>query len=513
MHSTLPLALAARPDQGRRAVRTALSLACLASILLLASIAAALVLPQAPGRMAEPSAALIASWPFWSYIAALPLPVPREGHDLALAVLLTSAVQFAAYGCAVYLAWKQPYSRRCLTIVVGVALMFLLAAVCALPNVNRDIFNYITSGRVAAVYGANPYLVPPDRFAADPLYQYASTRYTGFAGDNKLPAWTLLNGVLARLGGDNPVQNLLLYRSVFLLFNVANLALIGTILQKLQPGRLLAGLVAYGWNPIVTIHGQSKVDTVMVFFLLLAVLALVHEKSKLGIVALAVSAMVKLLTLPLIAVYWLMLLRARAWRKLLTSIVLVGLIVGIVYTPFWYGPELVSAQLRQLGSVAAAGPSLARLLLYAAFAGGIVLVGLSRDRRIESLLAGWALVLVLMALLLTRVGFSWYLLTLIAMASLVLDRRITLIVIAISFASFFMNAWDSAANDVINLPTLFPAPRFYLQVLLVCASALGLALLEVARRLHQRRAQLGQHNPNYAALSGAGKSFSRGTEP
>lgn len=497
MHLTRPLARAAQPTQARRTGQTTLFLACLAGIVLLTSAFTTLALPQAPGRMAEPSAALIAGWPFWSFIAALPLPVPRTGYALALAVLGASVVQFAAYGCAVYLAWRQPYGRRCMAIVIGAALLFFLVAACAMPNVNRDIFNYITSGRVAAVYGANPYQVPPDRFAADPLYQYASARYTGLAGDNKLPAWALLNAGLARLGGADPVINLLIYRFVFMGFNIANLALIAGILQKLQPERRLAGLVIYGWNPIVAIHGQSKVDTVMVFFLLLAVLALVHEKISLGTIALAISAMVKLFTLPLIAVYWLTLLRARAWRTLAASMALVGITVVAVYAPFWYGPELLSTQLSQLGSVASAGPSLARLLLYAAFAGGVALVGLSRDLRIDRLLSGWALIMLLMALLIMRLGFSWYLLTLIALTSLVVERRITLILLVLSFASYFMNAWDSASNDIVDLPMLFPAPRLYIQLLFVGASVLGLAALEYVRRQQQRRTRIGQPKPSY----------------
>ncbi|HEU5102006.1 MAG TPA: hypothetical protein VFU22_23450 [Roseiflexaceae bacterium] len=448
--------------------------------------------------MAEPSAGLIAVWPFWSFIASLPLPVPRDGQMLALAVLATSAVQFAAYGCAIFLVWKQPHSRRCLAIVVGTALLLVLSAVCALPNVNRDIYNYILSGRVAAVYGANPYQMAPDLFSADPLYQYASPRYTGIAGDNKLPVWTLLNAVLAGLGGDDPVRNLLIYRSVFLLFNIANLVVIASILWKVQPERLLAGLVVYGWNPVVTVHGQSKVDTVMVFLLLLAVLAFVYEKRRLGVIALALSALVKLLTLPLIAVYWLALVRARAWRTLAVSMLLVGLAVVALYAPFWYGPELITAQASQLGGVASAAPSLARLLLYGVFACAVVLVGLSRDERIESLLFGWALVLVLLALLVTKLGFSWYLLTLIALTSLVAEPRITLLVISLSFASFFMNAWDSASNDVIDLPMLFAAPRFYVQLLFVGASALGLAAFEFALRARQRRTRIGrQRTPNY----------------
>jgi hypothetical protein len=472
-------------------------LICLAGTLLVAGFFSALVLPQAPGRMAEPSAELIAAWPFWSFVVSLPLPVPRESHMLALAVAVMSIVKFAAYAAAVYLVWHQPYDRRCLIVVVGAALLLFMAAVCALPNVNRDIYNYITSGRVAAIYGANPYEVPPDQFSGDPLYRFASARYTSFIGDNKLPAWTLLNGALAGIGGHDPVANLLLYRVVFLLVNMANLGLIAAILKTVQPGRLLAGLTLYGWNPIVTVHGQSKVDTVMVLFLLLAVLAFVHKRSRLATIALGISALVKLFTLPLIAVYWLALARARAWRELAISMVLLGLTVIALYAPFWYGPDLLSAQLSQLGDLAAAGPSLARLLLYAAFVGGVFLVGIRRDGRVESLLFGWTLVLLLLALLVTRLGFSWYLLTLIAVTSLVLERRITLIVIALSFASFFLNAWDTASNDVVQLPMLFPAPRFYLQVLFLSASVLALAALEFGRRTRQRRTKVGGHSANY----------------
>ncbi|HKF94943.1 MAG TPA: hypothetical protein VKB96_10175, partial [Gammaproteobacteria bacterium] len=329
-----------------------LLLVCLAGILLVDSVYAAFVLPQAPGRMAEPSAELIAWLPLWSFVVALPLPIPRHGHTLAIMLLVTCVVKFAAYTCAIYLAWNLPFSRGRLVVVVGAALLFFLVAVAALPNVNRDIYNYILSGRVAAVYGANPYAFAPDRFPDDPLYRYASARYTGYAGDNKMPVWTLLNIVLARLGGDTPAANLLLYRTLFLLFNIGNVALIARILRMVTPQRQLAGLVMYAWNPIVVAYGQSKVDTVMIFFLLLAVLALLQEKRKLVLVVLGISALVKLITLPLLAVYWLYLLRARGARELVISTALLALTVLALYAPFWYGPELLGMQLRLLGNVA-----------------------------------------------------------------------------------------------------------------------------------------------------------------
>jgi hypothetical protein len=112
-------------------------------------------------------------------------------------------------------------------------------------------------------------------------------------GDNKFPARMLLNIVLADLGGDSPVANLLLYRLVFMLSNLANLALLAQILQAVQPRRVLAGLVLYAWNPIVIPQGQGKVDTMMVFFLPRAALALVRDRRKLAAVAPGASVLVK----------------------------------------------------------------------------------------------------------------------------------------------------------------------------------------------------------------------------
>jgi hypothetical protein len=105
------------------------------------------------------------------------------------------------------------------------------------------------------------------------------------------------------------------------------------------------------------------------------------------------------------------------------------------------------------------------------------------------MLTGWALVMVLFALFVSRLGFSWYLMTTIAMVSLVVERRFTLIVVILSFASFLLNAWDSASNEVVQMPMLFAGPRFSMQLLFVGASVLGLAVLEIARRARQRQAE------------------------
>jgi hypothetical protein len=204
-------------------------------------------------------------------------------------------------------------------------------------------------------------------------------------------------------------------------------------------------------------------------------------------VALGVSAFVKLITLPLAAVYWLSELRSRGARALATTTLLFGLTAVGLYAPFWHGLDLLTIQMRLLGSAPADGPDLFRLVVYAGFAAAVLCVGLSRDGRIEHMLRGWALLMLLFALFLSRPAFSWYLITLIAVAGLAVEWRLALITILLSSVSFLMNAWDTASNETFQLPVLLALPRFPTYLLIICAVALGMAALEVGRRARQRQ--------------------------
>lgn len=480
--ATDPLGIT-RTDDDRR---LALLLAGLGCALLLGTLFAAFVLPQSPGRTGQPSVDLFPALPLWSLAVALPLDVPRDGATLARALLATSVTQFAAYGMAIYLAWRRPAGRLSLSVAVAAALVCYLVAACALPNVNRDIFNYILSGRVAAAHGQNPHYVPPSMFPDDPLYRYASSQYTGFPGDNKLPAWTLLNVGLARIAGGDPVTSLLLYRATFLLFNVANVVLIVRTLRVVQPRRELAGALLYAWNPIVIGYAQSKVDTVMVFFLLLAAYWLARGRRGPAIVALAISALVKLITLPLAAVYWLHQLRARDWRGLAATTLLLGATSAALYAPFWQGPDLLWMHVGLLGGGKSLGPQLFQLAARGAFVAAVLWAAWRQDGRIAGLFSGWALVMLVFALFLTRLGFSWYLMTLIALAALAAERYLTPITIAVSFASFLLNAWDAASSATFRLPKPLALPRASLYLAFVSVVVLAAVAFEMLRRARRR---------------------------
>ena len=467
--------------------RFAFTLSLLACILLVTNLIWVFLLPQAPGRMAEVSALLIPRLPLWSFVVSLPFPIPRQGEQLALAILLLSGTRFGVYALAVYLCWRRESHPLTLGILVGAALLCFLITACALPNLDRDIYNYIVSGRVGAVHASNPYLATPDQFPADPIYPYASPRYTAIPGDNKLPAWMLLNMLLARLGGDDVVTNLLLYRCVFLLFNFANVALIACILRALGSHKELAGVALYAWNPISVAYGQSKVDTLMVFVLLLAILALVYARRRVAVVALTLSVFVKLITLPLLAVYALRELRARKWPELTVSALLVAVTAVCVYAPFWNGPDLLGMHIGLLAGASTAGPPALGLLVKAGFTLAVLWIGLGSDSSLVGLIRGWALVALLFSVFLTRLGFAWYLMTLIALVGLAVEWRMALATAALSLASFVMNTWDSASNDVFPLPQLFRLPRVLVYLVFIGVVGLLIAALALGRRIRQAR--------------------------
>lgn len=459
----------------------------LGGLLLLAFLFYNFVIPQTPGRLLRNSVELIPRFSLWSWLASLSLPVPTRPEAVAIGVVFFALLAFAAYGAAVFLGLKQDRKRITLAVVVVPALLFSFVSVLSMPNVNTDIYLYILHGRVAAIYGSNPYYVMADEFPDDPIYPYASKNYTNRPGD-KLPAWMVVNVLLARLAGDDPVTSLLVYRAAFFLFNAANLALIAAILKRLQPDFLPAGLILYGWNPVVVLYGQSKIDTVMACYLLLAVWFLVTGRELWGVLFLGLSALVKLITLPLAAVYVLRQIRLRQWRQLAMESLLLLAGVVLVSLFFWQGPELLYNVIALLGVAGAASPETARWLLQLSFILLVLWLGITQNGRLSHLIWGWSIILLYFCLFLIPPGYSWYLITLIALVSLTFDRRLTFMTLGLSFAAFLFNIWYSTFTETFPAPEMFAAPRFlvYLAIPFLAAVVTAGAFLWQKRRVSNK---------------------------
>lgn len=444
---------------------SALTLGALAFLLLISYSFYSFIVPQTPARLMRPSARLIHEFPLWSFIASFRLPILQTGQGVAILLVSFGLTAFTIYALALYVSWRAPSKPANIVVVLLAAVVFFAISAFSLPNFSTDIFDYIVRGRVATVYDSNPYYTPADRFPDDPIYTYASHQYTRLVAD-KMPTWMIINTLLARLTDDNPVTDLLVYRLVFMLFNLANVAIIGLIAHKLNRQHKITGIVAYAWNPIVALHGQGKADTVLVFFLLLAILLLIKTRSYLAIVSLTLSVFVKLITLPLMIVYLLREARLKRWRQLGIDTLLLLLTTLAIYAPFAREPGLILRHLSFLSVAGSAIPGSTRLLFVLAFGVFILVVCLFQDGSHEKLLGSWALVTLFFSLFLTKFGLSHYLITLVALTSLTLDWRILPITTTLSFSGFIFNTWYTNSNSTFPLPSVFTSPKFFIYLAL-----------------------------------------------
>ena len=457
-----------------------------AVVLLVAYFGYFFVIPQTPARIARPSASLIDDFRLWSWIVSLPLPIPPDPQSVAILLVVLTGITFAAYGLAVYLSWKAPARPNSLALVLIPACGYLLLSTFALPNLNTDIFNYMIRGRLSAVYNKDPYQAAVDEIPHDPVYPYAGHGYTEEAEWWKLPLWTSIEIGLAKLTGENVARNLLIYRIAFLLVNLSNIVLIAIIVNKINRRYLLSGMVLYAWSPIIVLFGQSKGDTFIVFFLLLAILLLVFERRNIAIVPLTLSVLIKLTTLPFAAAYMLMYLKGKRWRDYVALGSLFAITAAFFYLRYGLGEFLAAQTISVINMSGGSAPDLLRTFLRVLFIGLILLVGLTRSGDKKQMIMGWILLALFFSLFLINYGKAWYLMTLVALVCLIPDWRAVSMTYMISFSGFLIYTWDSAFNPGFPPPIFFSPPRFFVFLILPVVVLIAIAAIAVWKILQQR---------------------------
>jgi hypothetical protein len=286
------------------------------------------------------------------------------------------------------------------------------------------------------------------------------------------------------LAGDDPVTNLLAFRTVFFLFNLMNVTLITLILRKNHPRYVLAGILLYAWNPIIVVLGQSKVDSVMMFFLLLAFLFLVHERKGFAVVSMTLSVFVKLITLPLVVFYFLREIKLKKWRDVILGVSLFVITAVVVTLPFWEGASMLKSHTEvAIGEAGASLPWMVRFLIVPSFALFFLWVGYLQDGSDERLLLGWSLIALSVSLFLVRIHNSWYHITFIAIASIFLNWRIVLVAIGLTFSAFLFNMWYSTFTDEFRVPELSNLPTLMVYLAPACVMIIFVTVIYVLKRL------------------------------
>jgi len=226
---------------------------------------------------------------------------------------------FALYCCAARLA----VTHQCrLAAILGFAVLFRLIIFFSPPSLSDDVYRYVWEGGVVA-RGMNPYALAP---AAPELVGLRDDAIFPRINHKELPAIyppanQLLFGAVALFS-----QNVYVMKGLFVLFDLAAIAVLLALLRHLQADPRL--VIVYAWNPLVVVEfaGSGHLDSAGIFFLLLALYLHASRKNGRAGMVLAVACMCKFIPGLLIPFF----MKKRGWRPGLVFL----LTVGAFYLPF-----------------------------------------------------------------------------------------------------------------------------------------------------------------------------------
>lgn len=211
------------------------------------------------------------------------------------------------------------------------------------PPTSTDIYAYSSFGWVAAE-GANPYLISPKALGGDP--------YAGFNDWTHIrtpygPIWTGMSRVIVHLAGDEPFATAIGFKLAATLPAFALIFMSYRLAKRFTRDERHAQvvLILVGWSPILVTESAATVhlDSLM---MALAILGLVvatglkYRSHRLGVALVVASAMVKPVTLPLVAL--LMIVRVATsdrplvvLRRISGDLLLMAAMVAAGFAPFW----------------------------------------------------------------------------------------------------------------------------------------------------------------------------------
>ena len=181
-------------------------------------------------------------------------PVPRwlagpfgsTGLNLGSGGLIVVLVaMFGSYVLAAYAA-ERLSARTVLMCIAAMHALVLLAP----PLLSTDVFSYQFYGRMAEVYGANPYLAGPHALALDPLFPYIGAKWS-YTPTVYGPLFSAISYAFAPL---SIAASALSYKAIAALSSIGTVALVWNAarLRGIDPVKA-AALV--GLNPLIVIYG------------------------------------------------------------------------------------------------------------------------------------------------------------------------------------------------------------------------------------------------------------------
>lgn len=255
------------------------------------------------------------------------------------AVLLVEWVLYAA--CLRLLAAGSPGRKTLL--VWSLALAFGAATVW--PVVSSDHFQYLSHGRIFALFHENPFTVSYQSFGGDPLYSDLSTCWAVFPSSYG-PVAVYVSSLPALAGGNSLVLGLGVSKLLYFLLFAATLVLVH---RKTPDDRVF---FLYAFNPLVIseLLINAHNDLLLIFFMALGWCYLDGGRSLkracLVLVLVGLTLFVKITPVILLPFVWLYLVAGlESWKQRIhfawIGAVLFAALFVLLYLPFWEGVRTI----------------------------------------------------------------------------------------------------------------------------------------------------------------------------
>lgn len=257
--------------------------------------------------------------------------------------LLSIFGAFFLYLIAWRIVQRHPQDRRLLWLAIAFALLFGVTLLAMYPVSSTDIFEYVFHSRILVHYGQNPLAVPPMAFKGDPFLATVNwQRHPSPYG----PLWVVLTVPSSLIAGNDLILNLVMMKTLAVIFFVGCALVIAAILRHKNPGQQVVGALLFAWNPLVLFEapGNGHNGIIMMFFALLSIYLLVRRQWLWVIPALVASVLIKYITaillIPFLIYCWCTQPdRAARARYLVKTLTLTTLLVGATILPFLQVPQ------------------------------------------------------------------------------------------------------------------------------------------------------------------------------
>ncbi len=246
---------------------------------------------------------------------AVALHLDRLQGDPLLAIgVVATLVATATFLLLLREAFRGTVSVRAVALMVVAAHAVLLLVPLLF---SRDVYSYAFYGRIAGIYGGNPYVQTPLDHSSDMLWNFVGPQWVdtpAYYG----PAWTSFSALLSKVLS-RPTDFVEAYRFISITASLSTCGVIVWVVRRVSPKRTAFALAAFGANPVVLFHAVASGhnDLLVALAIVSAYALLVSKRESAAVAILTLAALIKVTAvLPLILVLvWTVARRAPEERR------------------------------------------------------------------------------------------------------------------------------------------------------------------------------------------------------